>query len=79
MESAYDFDEVKIRVEVILGKLLRMKVSIKKDDPRITSIHTDICLKRADKKNEPIPDEEILSLIKKYFRYKAVLYAQQIN
>jgi hypothetical protein len=79
MESAYDFEEVRMRVELILGKILKLKVSIKKDDPRITSIHTDICLKRADKKNEPIPDEEILSLIKKYFRYKAVLYSQQIN
>ena len=76
MESGCDFDNVKVRVEIILGQLLRAKVKIKKDDPRIASIHQAICLNYAAKKNEPIPDEEILSLIKKYFRYKAVIYSQ---
>lgn len=76
MESDCDLDKLKARVEMMLGRLMKVKVSIGENDPRIVSMHQDIRRNHLTGNIDRFPDEEMLQLVKKYFKYRAVVFPQ---
>jgi len=69
MDSQDEIETVRVRVENILSRLMRVEVHVNQGDPRIASIYNEI--KKHNGRN--ITDEEMTEYVRKYFRFKAVL------